>query len=485
MATLAEIIAHAKSYGFVYPSSAIYDGLQAVYDYGPHGAALKRNLQAFWWRSMTQLHEDIVGIDAAILMDAQVWHASGHVAGFHDWMVDNRDSKKRYRVDVLVEEKAVKLGKEGKEDEADALLATMADHLENGDGAKLTKLLQDAHIDCPIAKNSNWTVARQFNLMFATHVGATQDDSSKVYLRPETAQGIFVNFLHVQQGARKKVPFGIAQIGKAFRNEIVARQFIFRMREFEQMEMQFFVPPEQEEEWFNVWKQRRKAWYHALDIPITSIRVHPHIQLAHYAHAAVDLEYDFPFGWKEVEGIHARGNFDLKTHQTHAKKKLQYFDAVQNRSYLPHIVETSVGCDRLMLMLLAEGLKVEAGANGKPRTYLRLPAALAPYQAALLPLTQKDGLPERARGIMDRMKYEFRLNYAQSGNIGKRYAQQDLIGTPYCITVDHETLEDEKVTLRNRDTTLQQRMAIDSLADFLRKEAILPALLRRVSTSLS
>lgn len=459
---LKDIIAHAKEYGFVYPSSEIYDGLQAVYDYGPYGVELKNNLKRLWWESMTRLNGNIVGLDAAIFMHPTTWKASGHVESFNDPMVDNKDSKKRYRADVLIEEKAAGYENEGNQDKANSLLATMGSLLEKEDFIALREFLIEEDISCPVSGTTNWTEIRQFNLMFSTQVGSVSEDSSTIYLRPETAQGIFVNFLNVQKTARMKVPFGIAQIGKAFRNEIVARQFIFRMREFEQMEMQFFVRPGTELEWYKHWADTRMSWHKALGIPEEKLRRHDHEKLAHYANAALDIEYQFPFGFKEVEGIHSRTDFDLKAHQEFSKKKQQYFDPEINQNYIPYVVETSIGADRLFLMTLCNAFKTEE-VGEKSRSYLALHPALAPVKAAILPLTKKDGLPDKGKAIFDALKYDFNIIYEEAGSIGKRYTRQDLIGTPFCIAVDHQTLEDDTVTIRHRDTTEQERVPIAEL----------------------
>ena len=481
-----EVVAHAQAYGFIYPSSEIYDGLQAIYDYGPYGVELKRNLQAFWWKSMTQLHQNIVGIDAAIMMHPTTWKASGHIDGFTDPMVDNKDSQKRYRVDVLIENHAVQLIDKGKELEAAKLIEEMENGLQAADLPGLDHLIQRYSIVCPIAKTTNWTAVRQFNLMFATQVGY-QGEATTIYLRPETAQGIFVNFLNVQKTARMKLPFGIAQIGKAFRNEIIARQFTFRMREFEQMEMQFFVQPGTENNWFDYWKTMRKNWYQTLGIGQEQIKVHPHKQLAHYASAAVDIEYAFPFGSKEIEGIHSRTDFDLANHAHYAKKKITFFDETTKTSYTPYVIETSAGLDRLVLMLLCHGLTKESvGASsvegGNARCYLKLPPALAPIKAAIFPLVKKDGLEEKAMALFDGLKYDFPLVYEANQSIGKRYIRQDLIGTPYCITIDYETLENDTVTLRERDSMKQYRMAIAEIAHFLKGKTAMQSLLLQLES---
>ena len=476
---LQQIVSHAKAYGFLYPSSEIYDGLQGVYDYGPYGVVLKRNIQLFWWRSMTWLHGNIVGLDAAVLMHRRVWEASGHVAGFHDWMVDNKDSRKRYRVDVLVEERVATLRGEGREVEAAALLDRMNSCLAQRDGEGLTALLVWADIRCPQSKSAAWSQAREFNLMFATDLGAECGEEGRVYLRPETAQGVFVNFLQVQKSARQRLPFGIAQVGKAFRNELIARQFIFRMKEFEQMELQFFTSPTESERYFTYWQGRRRDWYHALGISSDRLRIKTHDRLAHYARGAVDIEYLFPFGYKEVEGIHNRGDFDLGQHQEYSGKKLTYFDPVGHGAYLPHVVETSAGSDRVLLMVLCEAWRQD-GVGDRVRTYLSLPAALAPITVAVLPLLQKEGLVSVAKAIYEELCYDFAAVYVSAGSIGKRYVRQDVIGTPFCITVDEQTLEDGTVTVRERDSMEQCRVGREALHGFLSEQTSMGSLLRRL-----
>ncbi|MEQ9374545.1 MAG: glycine--tRNA ligase [Imperialibacter sp.] len=465
---LRTLIAHAKEYGFIYPSSEIYDGLQAVYDYGAYGVELKNNIKKVWWESMTRLNENIVGIDAAIFMHPTTWKASGHVDGFNDPMIDNKDSKKRYRADNLIEDKATEYENNGEAKKAEQLLADM-NRLLTAEDLKGVKELIEAHkIVCPISGTANWTDVRQFNLMFSTKIGSVSEEADVVYLRPETAQGIFVNFLNVQKTARMKVPFGIAQIGKAFRNEIVARQFIFRMREFEQMEMQFFVRPGEEMKWYEYWKEARMKWHLALGTPAEKLKFHNHDKLAHYANAAVDIEYQFPFGFKEVEGIHSRTDFDLKNHQEFSKKKQQYFDTEINQNYIPYVVETSIGADRAFLMVLSNAYTEETVGEGdekKERTYLKLHPALAPIKAAIFPLVKKDGLPEKGRQIFDMLKYDFNLIYEDKQAIGKRYTRQDLIGTPFCIAVDYETMENDTVTIRHRDTMAQERVHISELKE--------------------
>jgi glycyl-tRNA synthetase len=482
--TLQDIISHAKEYGFVFPSSEIYDGLQAVYDYGQNGVELKNNLKQVWWKAMTQLHDNIVGIDAAIFMHPLTWKASGHVDGFNDPMIDNKDSKKRYRADQLLEGKAEEYEAAGEPEKAAALLAKMGALLGAEKLDEVRELIIEEKIVCPISKTLNWTEVRQFNLMFSTQVGSVAEDSSNIYLRPETAQGIFVNFLNVQKSGRMKVPFGIAQIGKAFRNEIVARQFIFRMREFEQMEMQFFIKPGTEMEWYNTWKETRLKFHKAIGLPAEKLKYHDHDKLAHYANAAVDIEYQFPFGFREIEGIHSRTDFDLKNHQELSKKKQQYFDpelgedgkAIGN--YIPYVVETSVGADRLFLATCCNAFTQETGE--KERTYLKLHPALAPIKAAVLPLVKKDGLAEKAQEIANSLKSSFRTIYDDGGAIGKRYTRQDLIGTPYCIAVDYQTMEDNTVTIRHRDSMEQERIAISDLKEKIGYEVAMERILEAI-----
>jgi glycyl-tRNA synthetase len=486
-----KLIAHCKEYGFVFPSSEIYDGLAAVYDYGQNGVELKNNIKKYWWDSMVLLNENVVGLDASIFMHPTTWKASGHVDAFNDPLIDNKDSKKRYRADVLIEdllakyddkinkevEKAAKrfgdtfdaemfrktnervLEHQTKRDE---IHARFVKALNDNNLAELKAIIEDNNIVCPVSGTKNWTDVRQFNLMFSTEIGSA-DGSMKIYLRPETAQGIFVNFLNVQKTGRMKIPFGICQIGKAFRNEIVARQFIFRMREFEQMEMQFFVRPGEEMKWFEHWKQFRLKWHKALGLGDQKYRFHDHDKLAHYANAATDIEFEMPFGFKEVEGIHSRTDFDLKSHEKFSGKNIKYFDPEINESYTPYVIETSIGVDRTFLSIMAGSYKEETLENGETRVVLALPPVLAPVKAAILPLVKKDGLPEKAREIMNELKFEFKCAYDEKDSIGKRYRRQDAIGTPFCITVDHDTLVDNCVTIRYRDTMLQERVKVEEL----------------------
>ncbi|MBD1428711.1 MULTISPECIES: glycine--tRNA ligase [Sphingobacterium] len=478
------IISHAKEYGFVFPSSEIYDGLSAVYDYGQLGSELKNNLKTYWWKSMVQLNENIVGIDAAIFMHPTTWKASGHVDGFNDPMIDNKDSKKRYRADQLIEDKIDRYEKDGKTDKAAQLQKDLDDALNADDLVRLKTIIEEHNIVCPISGTKNWTDVRQFNLMFATQMGAMADGAEQVYLRPETAQGIFVNFLNVQKTGRMKIPFGIAQIGKAFRNEVIARQFIMRMREFEQMEMQFFVRPGSEMEWYNKWKETRLKWHLALGADAAKYRYHDHAKLAHYANAAVDIEYEFPFGFKEVEGIHSRTDFDLKQHQEYSKRKMQYFDPEINQNYIPYVIETSIGLDRLFLTVLANSLVHEDLSTEEKqdsRVVLKFHPAIAPVKAAVLPLTKKDGLPEKAREIMAKLKLDYNIQYDEKDAIGKRYRRQDAIGTPYCITVDHQSLEDNMVTIRHRDSMEQERVAIEDLSRIIGERVSLTSLLAQLA----
>ena len=503
------LTAHAKEYGFIFPSSEIYDGLGAVYDYGQMGVELKNNIKKYWWEAMVHLNENIVGIDSAIFMHPKIWEASGHVGAFNDPLIDNRDSKKRYRADVLIEEYLAKLEERmNKEVEKgrrkfgeafdeeqfratnpnvlrnkvkwDEVHARMVKALNENDLAELKQIIIDSEIVCPISGTKNWTDVRQFNLMFSTQLGTISEEAGTIYLRPETAQGIFVNFLNVQKSARMKVPFGIAQIGKAFRNEIVARQFIFRMREFEQMEMQFFVRPGNELEWFEKWKEARLAWHKALGLGDEKYRYHDHEKLAHYANAATDIEFEFPFGFKELEGIHSRTDFDLAQHQKFTGRKMQYFDPETGESYVPYVVETSIGLDRTFLAILSAAYSEEELENGESRVVLRIPPAIAPVKLAVLPLVKKDSLPEKAREIMNELKYDFNCQYDEKDSIGRRYRRQDAIGTPFCITIDHDTLEDNRVTIRHRDTMEQERVPIASLRKIMEEKVSLRSLLEKL-----
>ena len=502
------VISHAKEYGFIFPSSEIYDGLSAVYDYAQLGVLLKNNIRQYWWEAMVRLNENIVGLDAAILMHPTTWKASGHVDAFNDPLIDNKDSKKRYRADVLIEDYVAKLeAKIDKEvqkaekrfgeafdkeqfmstnprvlevkERSETILKRMARSLEAEDLADVKALIEELEIVCPVSGSKNWTEVKQFNLMFGTRLGATAESAMELYLRPETAQGIFVNFLNVQKTGRMKIPFGIAQTGKAFRNEIVARQFIFRMREFEQMEMQFFIPPGTQKTWYAHWKEARLKWHLSLGLGQDNYRFHDHEKLAHYADAAADIEFKFPFGFKELEGIHSRTDFDLGRHESFSGKKMQYYDAEQEKSYTPYVIETSIGLDRMFLAVFSASLQEEQLENGS-RTVMRIPSVLAPYKAAILPLVKKDGLPEISKEIVDALKYDFNVIYDEKDAVGRRYRRQDAIGTPFCITVDHQTIEDQTVTLRYRDSMQQDRIAIAELGQVLQKEVSLSSWLKKL-----
>ncbi len=504
-----KVIAHAKEYGFIFPSSEIYDGLSAVYDYGQNGAALKNNIKQYWWKSMVQMHENIVGIDSAIFMHPTTWKASGHVDAFNDPLIDNKDSKKRYRADVLLEDYCAKLEDKAQKEidkaqkrfgesfdlqqfittnpkvidyrvQQKTILERMAKSLDNNDLADVKALIEELEIADPETGSKNWTEVRQFNLMFGTKLGATADTAMDLYLRPETAQGIFVNFLNVQKTGRMKIPFGIAQIGKAFRNEIVARQFIFRMREFEQMEMQFFIQPGTEMKWYEYWKETRMNWHKALGLGEQNYKFHDHEKLAHYANAACDIEFKFPFGFKELEGIHSRTDFDLGSHEKFSGRKLQYFDNELNKNYVPYVLETSIGVDRMFLAVFSNSLKDEVLEDGSSRVVLNIPPALAPIKAAIFPLVKKDGLPEVAMKIFNELKFDYDVMYEDKDAIGKRYRRQDAIGTPYCITIDHETLQDNMVTIRERDTMQQERVAIENLSKIIDEKVNMKSLLKRL-----
>ncbi|MGB2087034.1 MAG: glycine--tRNA ligase [Psychroflexus salarius] len=493
-----QVISHAKEYGYIFSSSEIYDGLSAVYDYGQNGVELKNNIKNYWWKSMVQMHEEIVGLDAAILMHPKTWTASGHVNAFNDPLIDNKDSKKRYRADVLVEDYVEKLEQKAQKEIAKAkkrfgdkfdeaefvsthprvvkyrqqsqeILQRLGQSLNDDNLADVKALIEELDIACPMSGSRNWTDVKQFNLMFGTKLGASAESASDLYLRPETAQGIFVNFANVQKTGRMKIPFGIAQIGKAFRNEIVARQFIFRQREFEQMEMQYFVKPGDELKWFEHWKEIRTKWHDSLGLGDDNYRFHDHEKLAHYANAATDIEFKFPFGFKELEGIHSRTDFDLKAHENLSGKKLQFYDPEMKESYVPYVIETSIGLDRMFLAVFSSALQDEDLGDGNSRTVLKLPAILAPVKAAVLPLLKRDGLPEIAREIVEDLKWDFNIDYDEKDAVGRRYRRQDAAGTPFCITVDHDTKEDGSVTIRYRDSMKQERVQIKDLRAIIAK----------------
>ena len=504
-----KVISHAKEYGFIFPSSEIYDGLSAIYDYGQNGAELKNNIKQYWWKAMVQLNENIVGIDSAIFMHPTIWKASGHVDAFNDPLIDNKDSKKRFRADVLLEDYCAKLEDKAQKEidkaakrfgdafdknefentnarvleyreKQKTILSRLAKSLEAEDLADVKSLIEELEIADPDTGSKNWTDVRQFNLMFGTKLGASADTATDLYLRPETAQGIFVNYLNVQKTSRHKLPFGIAQIGKAFRNEIVARQFIFRMREFEQMEMQYFVTPGTELDFYEAWKEKRMNWHLALGLGEENYKFHDHEKLAHYANAASDIEFKFPFGFKELEGIHSRTDFDLSAHEKHSGRKLQYFDPERNESYVPFVVETSVGLDRLFLAIFSTCLQEEILEDGSERTVLSLPPALAPVKAAILPHMKKDGMPELAEKIFNDLKYDFNIIMEEKDSIGKRYRRQDAIGTPFCITIDHDSVQDFTVTIRDRDTMKQERVPMENLKQIIEEKVSFKNLLSKV-----
>ena len=504
-----KIVSHSKEYGFVFPSSEIYDGLGAVYDYGQMGVELKNNIKKYWWDAMTLLNDNIVGLDSSIFMHPTIWKASGHVDAFNDPLIDNRESKRRYRADVLIEDYIAKIDEKidrevaraakrfgdsfdeamyretnprvvGYLKEKDEVNARFSKAMNDEDMVELKQIIEDLEIACSVSGTRNWTDVRKFNLMFSTEMGATSDNAMKVYLRPENAQGMFVNFLNVQKSGRMRVPFGIVQIGKAFRNEIVARQFIFRMREFEQMELQFFVAPGEELDWYEHWKEKRLKWHQALGFGDDNYQFHDHVKMAHYANAATDIEFLMPFGFREVEGIHSRTDFDLAQHEKFSGKRQQYYDPEKKKSYIPYVVETSIGLDRMFLSILAGSYKEEELENGESRVVLKLPRQLAPVKLAILPLLRRDGLPEKAMEIMDKLKFDFACQYEDKDSIGRRYRRQDAIGTPYCVTVDHQTLEDNMVTIRDRDTMEQERVAIDDLERIIGDKVSIKSLLKKL-----
>tara|TARA_B100000579_G_scaffold411483_1_gene402327 strand:+ start:409 stop:1944 length:1536 start_codon:yes stop_codon:yes gene_type:complete len=497
-----KIISHAKEYGFIFQSSEIYDGLSAVYDYAHNGVELKNNIKKYWWASMVQMNDNIVGLDSSILMHPTTWKASGHVDAFNDPLIDNKDSKLRYRADVLIEDYITKIEtKINKEitkakkrfgdsfDEnqfrdtnprvlenqkkIDNTISVMKKCFDDDDLVSLKQLIEDLEIVDPVSGSKNWTDIKQFNLMFSTSIGASSESASEIYLRPETAQGIFVNFLNVQKSSRKKIPFGIAQIGKAFRNEIIARQFIFRMREFEQMEMQFFVKPGSQSDWYEQWKQNRIKWHKSLGLGDNNYRFHDHDKLAHYADAACDIEFNFPFGFKELEGIHSRTDFDLSQHEQYSGKKLRYFDPEINESYIPYVVETSIGLDRMFLAVLSSSFCEEKLEDNNSRTVLKIPDFLAPYKLAVLPLVKKDGLSELATKIFDNLKVHYNVAYDEKDAVGRRYRRQDAIGTPICLTVDHDSAKNDTVTLRFRDSMEQIRVPISEIKNEIDKRTSL------------
>ncbi len=480
---IEKIVSLAKRRGFVFQSSEIYGGLNGCWDYGPLGVELLKNIKEEWWKFMTY-REDVEGLDAAILMHPRVWEASGHVENFTDPMIDCKQCKARFRLDVLGdsinEKKKDKAVVELKNDfkENASILERIETKIKNhGDDDPFNLLLEDnevgkmllSKLNCPQCGNTNtFTDARKFNLMFKTFIGPVEDSSAVVYLRPETAQGIFVNFLNVQGSSRQKIPFGIAQVGKAFRNEINTKNFLFRTREFEQMEMQFFVKPADDKKWYDYWKQERLNWFIVLGMKKEKLRYHDHhpTKLAHYAKEATDIEYKFPFGWGEIEGIHNRTNFDLSRHEEFSGKSLKYFDEETKEKFVPYIVETSAGASRSFMAFLVDSL-YEEEVKGEQRTVLRLHPKLAPIKVGIFPLVNKDGMPEVARSIESDLRKHLKVFYDDKGAVGRRYRRQDEAGTPYCITVDTETLQNQTVTVRDRDSMEQVRVSNDKLKEYL------------------
>ncbi|MDZ7807635.1 MAG: glycine--tRNA ligase [Gracilimonas sp.] len=470
---LDKIVSLAKARGFIFQSSEIYGGLSAVYDYGPLGVELKRNIRDAWWKEMTRRHDNIVGIDAAIFMHPKVWEASGHVGGFNDPMIDDKQSKKRYRADMIIEQHIEKLRKDEKHEEANAI----QEKLDSCGSRKsmtedLYEIIMENEIRAPESGAFDWTEVRQFNLMFKTQFGSTSTEEDGVYLRPETAQGIFVNYKNVLDTARVTIPFGIAQTGKAFRNEVVARQFVFRMREFEQMEMQYFVKPGTDEDEYEKWLEKRLEWHKMMGIREENLRTapHPEDKLAHYARAAADIQYKYPIGWQEVEGIHNRTDFDLAQHAEFSGKKLDYYDQKNQERFVPYVIETSVGLDRLTLMVLCDAYREEE-VDGDTRTVLKMNPKLAPVQVGIFPLIKKDKLQDLAHKIEEDLREEFAVMYDESGSIGKRYRRLDEAGTPFCVTVDFDGVESEgedTVTIRYRDDMSQDRVPVSRLAEVIR-----------------
>ncbi len=462
-----KIVSLSKRRGFIFQSSEIYGGLSATYDYGPLGVELKRNVTQRWWNAMVYRHQNVSGLDAAILMHPKTWKASGHVDAFSDPLIDDKTSKMRYRADQLIEGYIDRLRRKGKDETADRVYQALVDALNAEDMSKaLHDVIMAEEIRSPDSGMFDWTDVRQFNLMFDTHIGPVQDADNKIYLRPETAQGIFVNFHNVRETGRHQVPFGIAQIGKAFRNEIVARQFIFRMREFEQMEMQYFVKPGSQMEAFEQWREERMQWHIDNGIRPSKLRWHEHEKLAHYADAAFDIQYEFPIGWQEVEGIHSRTDFDLRAHQDHSGKKMEYFDPRSNEKYLPYVVETSAGLDRTVLTILCEAYREEE-VDGDTRSLMKFHPKIAPITAAIFPLVKKNGMPEVARKLQEDLQQHFHAFYDEKGAIGRRYRRMDEVGTPFCVTVDGESVEEGSVTTRHRDTMEQDRIPAENVAAYM------------------
>jgi len=468
----------SKRRGFVFQSSEIYGGLASTWDYGPLGVELKRNIKDLWWKSIVTANENVVGMDAAILMHPKVWQASGHVENFHDPLIDNKETKKRYRVDHLLGEQdevviesltsKLKIDKSKFSNQDEYFQAIVGNLMQESDSGKI--MIECGVVDSFNKQIGDWTNLRQFNLMFKTHMGPTEESGSEIYMRPETAQGIFVNYLNVQSTARQKLPFGIAQIGKAFRNEITTGNFIFRTREFEQMEMEFFCHEDDTKKWLEHWSNERLQWFKNLGINSDKLRLRAHgkDELAHYSSACFDVEYKFDFGWSELEGIADRGTYDLDQHIEHSGKKLRYFDTVNNKHFVPAVVETSAGVDRALLTVLADAY-TEEEINDNKRIVLKLSPKIAPITVAVFPLMNKEGMPEIAQKLTKDLRSDFSAFYDAGGSIGKRYRRQDEAGTPFGITVDHDTLSENTVTLRNRDTMEQSRISIDRVSEVIKK----------------
>ncbi|WP_185855493.1 glycine--tRNA ligase [Blattabacterium cuenoti] len=471
------LISHSKTYGFVFPSSEIYGGINAIYDYGQNGIELKNNIKEFWWKSMTQVHDNIVGIDSSILTHSKIWEASGHISKFNDLFIDNKDSNKRYRPDLLIKEYVYK-NFSNKINKKKEILSRLSRYIENKSMVEIKDLIFELNIRDPICNTNNWTDIRDFNMMFRIK---EENNENKFFLRPETAQGIFCNFNNVKKSNRMKIPFGIAQIGKVFRNEIIARRFLFRLREFEQMEMQFFINPKDEIYWYEYWKNIRIKWHKIFNLGEKKYRLFDQKNPPHYASKGVDIEFNFPFGFKELESIHSRTDYDLKKHEFFSKKKFKVFDNL-GINYVPYVIETSLGLDRCFLAILSSSLKKEKLENGNTRILLKIPSYLSPVKAAIFPLVSKDGLPELAKNLFNKIKFNYKLVYDYKESIGKLYRRQDAIGTPLCFTVDYETMRTGNVTVRYRDSMKQKRIHINKISSIIKKETALENVLKKVIT---
>ncbi|HEX9792680.1 MAG TPA: glycine--tRNA ligase [Planctomycetota bacterium] len=457
-----KIVSLCKRRGFVFPASEIYGGQGSTYDWGPLGVELKKRVKDAWWESMVYSRQDVVGLDSAIIQSPDVWRASGHLGGFADPLIDNKTSKQRYRADHLIEGQAAKLRKKGKDAEADALDARLLGAI--GDNAALHALILESGVKDPVSGTDDWTEVRQFNLMFKTFVGPLEDTANVAYLRPETAQGIFINFNNVVTATRKKLPFGVAQIGKSFRNEITPGNFVFRTREFEQMEMEWFCEPEEAPKWYLYWREQRYQWYLDLGVDPSCLRMREHAEdeLAHYAAGCADVEYQFPFGWSELEGVANRTDYDLKKHSEASGTALTWFDQENQRHVAPFVIEPAAGCDRTAMTFLVDAYD-EEGEGKDQRVVLRFHPRIAPVTVAVFPLVKKEGMPEKAAEIEAVLRKRFRTEIEANASIGKRYRRQDEIGTPFCVTVDGDSLTDDTVTLRERDGMTQERIPVDSL----------------------